>query len=120
VLDRAISLASVWAEATWIATNTVIDAPIESCAALEICVMSKALRKAHFESGGLDRILKKRNDHSAIFQVVYDLNAPGVSPREFCSSQLWTKEGDGTIILTYESVDLPDEFPMTALMFGRQ
>jgi hypothetical protein len=92
--------------------TTVIDAPIESCAALEICVMSKALRKAHFESGGLDRILKKRNDHSAIFQVVYDLNAPGVSPREFCSSQLWTKEGDGTIILTYESVDLPDEFPI--------
>jgi hypothetical protein len=45
--------------------------------------------KEHAAFGGLDREVKKINDHAEIFHVVYDLSIPRFLPREFLTKFLW-------------------------------
>jgi hypothetical protein len=92
--------------------STVLDASVEECAARELSPMTRELQKSHFESGGRERTLTKRNDHSAIFRVVYDFHIPGFQLREFLTSQMWKKLGNDTIVVLSDSVDVKEEFPI--------
>ncbi len=91
--------------------STVIDASIEECAAHELNLMSRGQTQAHFESGGKERSLTKKNDHSAVFHAVYDFKIPGFQPREFVLTQLWSKLGENMIVLASEDMLLPEQFP---------
>jgi hypothetical protein len=63
-------------------------------AAWEIAKMSRENQKGHAASGGLDRDLKKINDHQDIYHVVYDLSIPTFVPRQWVNMQIWKWEED--------------------------
>ena len=56
--------------------------------------MSRESQKGHVEFGGLDRNLKKINDHQDIWHVVYDLSIPKFLPRQFVSMVVWKWAAD--------------------------
>ncbi|GMI27707.1 hypothetical protein TeGR_g14394, partial [Tetraparma gracilis] len=72
----------------------IVDAPIAQVAAWELANMSRESQKEHVEFGGLDRNLKKINDHQDIFHVVYDLSIPKFLPRQFVSMVVWKWDDD--------------------------
>jgi hypothetical protein len=88
-----------------------IDAPIAEVAVWEMAKMSRENMQVHVAYGGLDRNLKKINDHQSIFHVVFDLSIPGFKPRQFVTANIW-KWGEDKKELTVgvDSVDHGD-FP---------
>jgi hypothetical protein len=59
----------------------------------------------HVAYGGLDRELKKINDHQNIYHVVYDLSIPTFHPREWVMKVIWKNAGNGRdLTVVYESV----------------
>ncbi|GMI22407.1 hypothetical protein TeGR_g5792, partial [Tetraparma gracilis] len=69
--------------------STIVDAPIAEVAAWEMAKMSRENQKEHVAAGGLDRNLKKINDHQNIFHGVYDLSIPKFLPRQFVQMVIW-------------------------------
>ncbi|GMI56321.1 hypothetical protein TeGR_g5225, partial [Tetraparma gracilis] len=72
----------------------IVDAPIAQVAAWEMAKMSRENMMVHVQDGGLDRNLKKINDHQNIYHVVYDLSIPTFLPRQFISRIVWKWAGD--------------------------
>ena len=72
----------------------IVDAPIAEVAAWEMAKMSRENQKEHVAFGGLDRNLKKINDHQNIYHVVYDLSIPTFLPRQFVSRIVWKWAAD--------------------------
>jgi hypothetical protein len=72
----------------------IVDAPIAEVAAWELAKMSRESQKEHVAAGGLDRNLKKINDHQNIYHVVYDLSIPRFLPRQFVSRIVWKWAAD--------------------------
>jgi hypothetical protein len=56
--------------------------------------LSRENQKEHVAFGGLDRNLKKINDHQNIYHAVYDFSIPGFLPRQFVSMVVWKWEED--------------------------
>ncbi|GMI30122.1 hypothetical protein TeGR_g9758 [Tetraparma gracilis] len=69
--------------------STIVDAPIAEVAAWEMAKMSRENQKEHVAFGGLDRNLKKINDHQNIYHVVYDLSIPTFLPRQWVTMVVW-------------------------------
>jgi len=86
--------------------SMTVDTSVEDCAAWE---MSKMSREQVALAGSLERSLTRINDHSTIYQVVYDFGIPGFRPREFLSSLVWRRQGD-KLTLVYDDIDHED-FP---------
>ncbi|GMI22418.1 hypothetical protein TeGR_g13348, partial [Tetraparma gracilis] len=74
--------------------TTIVDAPIAEVAAWAGAEMSRENRKEHVAFGGLDRNLKKINDHQNIFHVVYDFSIPTFLPRQFVVRIVWKWDED--------------------------
>ena len=91
--------------------STVIDAAIEEIAPWEMSQMSRENMKEHHNFGGLERDLLKVNEHRSIYRVVYDLGIPGVRPREWCQSQVWSWADENNLEVCYADVDDP-RFPI--------
>jgi hypothetical protein len=92
--------------------TTVLDAPIEECAANEMSMQSRANSKEMADYGGLERSLTKRNNHSAVFKAVYDFKIIAFLPREFLLCVMWRKLDENTIVVVSDNADLPDQFPI--------
>ncbi|GMI54554.1 hypothetical protein TeGR_g8854 [Tetraparma gracilis] len=92
--------------------TTIVDAPIAEVAAWEMAQMSRENMKGHVAFGGLDRDLKKINDHQNIFHVVYDLSIPTLLPRQFVSRIVWKWDEDKkelTVVAdSVEQTDFPE------------
>ena len=56
--------------------------------------MSRDNMKEHVAFGGLDRNLKKINDHQNIYHVVYDLSIPTFLPRQWVTKIVWKWDED--------------------------
>ncbi|GMI23740.1 hypothetical protein TeGR_g15203 [Tetraparma gracilis] len=89
----------------------IVDAPIAEVAAWELAKMSRESMKGHVAFGGLDRNLKKINDHQDIFHVVYNLSIPTFLPRQFVSRIVWKWAADKKeLTVVYDDVK-HTEFP---------
>ena len=90
----------------------IVDAPIAEVAAWEMAKMSRENQKEHVAFGGLDRNLKKINDHQNIFHAVYDLSIPGFLPRQWVSMLIWKWDEDKhelTVVAdSVEHTDFPE------------
>jgi hypothetical protein len=69
--------------------------------AWEVARMSRANLKEHVAFGGLDRELKKINDHQRLLHVVFDLSIPRFLPREFVSMHVWRWSEDKQELTTF-------------------
>ncbi|GMI27852.1 hypothetical protein TeGR_g10416 [Tetraparma gracilis] len=91
--------------------TTIVDAPIAEVAAWELAKMSRENQKEHVAFGGLDRNLKKINDHQDIYHVVYELSIPGFLPRQWVTRVVWKwAAGKKELTVIADSVDHTD-FP---------
>ena len=63
--------------------------------------MSRANLKEHVAFGGLDRELKKINDHQRLLHVVFDLSIPRFLPRQFVSMHVWRWSEDKQELTTF-------------------
>jgi hypothetical protein len=90
----------------------VVDAPIAEVAAWEMAKMSRENLKEHVTFGGLDRDLKKINDHQDIYHVVNDLSITTFLPRQFVSMIVWKWDEDKkklTVVAdSVEHTDFPE------------
>ncbi|GMI31765.1 hypothetical protein TeGR_g10385, partial [Tetraparma gracilis] len=89
----------------------IVDAPITEVAAWEMAKMSMENRKEHVAFGGLDRNLKKINDHQNIYHVVYDLSIPTFLPRQFVSRVVWKWDEDKKELKTHYDDVKHEAFP---------
>ncbi|GMI25215.1 hypothetical protein TeGR_g3083 [Tetraparma gracilis] len=113
--DHFVEMSSVFKEWSSTATGratTIVDAPVAEVAAWELAKMSRENQKGHVKFGGLDRNLKKINDHQDIFHVVYDLSIPTFLPRQFVSRIVWKWAADKkelTVVAnSVEHTDFPE------------
>jgi len=90
-----------------IRASLTVDAPVEECAAWDMCQTSRESLRDH---GSLPRSLTKLNDHYGVFHGVYDFNIPGFRPREFLSAQVWRQQGD-ELTVVYDNTHHTD-FPL--------
>ncbi|GMI53113.1 hypothetical protein TeGR_g14713 [Tetraparma gracilis] len=93
------------------ALGSIVDAPITEVAAWELAKMSRENRKEHVTFGGLDRNLKKINDHQNIYHVVYDLSIPTFLPRQFVSRVVWKWDEDKKELKAYYDDVTHEAFP---------
>jgi hypothetical protein len=86
--------------------SVVVDGTVEDLAVWEMCKSSRANSKKF----ALSRSYVKENDHSFVYQVVYDL-VPGFQPREWVVSQMWKWKNPETLKVFFVSIDHAD-FPV--------
>ncbi|GMH91106.1 hypothetical protein TL16_g11959 [Triparma laevis f. inornata] len=92
---------------------TVVDATLEDCAALELAKMTREGCKGHREFGGVDREVKKLNNHSELFYQSIDFGIAGFSTREWLAKGVWKMTDENNMVVVYEDAE-HDDFPIGA------
>ena len=92
--------------------SAIIDTSMEEAAAYEYLKMSREGVRAHREKGGIEKFVRRINDHSQYYVQSRDLGIPGLGPREWRTLMIRKNEGDDKMIITYEDTkDLDEDIP---------
>jgi hypothetical protein len=91
--------------------TTLVDASIAEVAAWELAKMSRVLMHRHTERNGLQRELKKMNEHHLIFHMGIQFPVPGLRPRQLVLRIVWKwAEGRNELMIYIDSVE-HESFP---------
>jgi hypothetical protein len=89
----------------------IIDAPIAEVAAWEMAKKSRDNMKEHAAFGGLDKDLKKINNHKNIYHVVFDVSIPRFVPRQWVQAVVWMWSEDKQELTVVYDDTKHDTFP---------
>jgi hypothetical protein len=90
--DHLVKVQGILVEGSsvWVGrATTLVDASIAELAAWELARMSRVNMHRHADRNGLQRELKKINEHQMLFHLGIQLPVPGIRPRQLVTRVVW-------------------------------
>ena len=100
-------------------TQTTVDASLEEAATYEYLKMSREGVRTHLEKGGIEKHIRRINDHSQFYVTSRDL-IPGFGPREWRSRVIWKKDDDKIVIVYEDTKDFDNDVVRTGVLGSAQ
>ncbi|GMH69388.1 hypothetical protein TL16_g05146 [Triparma laevis f. inornata] len=120
--DPRVSLRSAHLENDKLVTGiaeAVVDADLEQVAAWEYLKNTRESVKAFVSKGGVNRFVKKINNHTQYYEQTRDFKFLGLRPREWRSKVIWKKATENRIVIVYEdTTEMDKERPRDGNVVG--
>jgi hypothetical protein len=89
-----------------------LDATPEDCAAMFLCLLTRARWKEYKKKRGIERSLSTINQHSDVYRVVYGMPISGISPREWVTKRVWKWINEDTLVVGVDSIEDEVAYPL--------